>query len=120
MNTYVSFEIAKLLKEKEFDKRTPMVWLDSLGKQHLREMHISLLLNNAEYNAPTIAEVVMWIYEKHGIWVEVNLPLYKGFGYTILKIIYNTTFLHKISDEEFETPTEAYTAAINYCLTKLI
>ena len=33
---------------------------------------IGYYLPNKTVNAPTIAEVVMWLYEKHGIWISVE------------------------------------------------
>ena len=118
MNTPVSFELAKLLKEKCFDKRTPMVWLFSLGKQHLRELHLSLELNDCEYNAPTIADVVMWLYENHGIWISVIMTYPETFEYSIVKL--DSTKELAIIHQQLKSPIEAYEAGINYCLTKLI
>lgn len=118
MNTVVNFEIAKLLKAKGFKTRVPNVWLFSLGKAHLRNVHLSLKLNDAEYNAPTIAEAVMWLYEKHGIWVSVTFKRHsqnKHFSYNIRQANGIETYLW-----EHNSPTEAYEAAILYCLTKLI
>lgn len=68
MNSVVSFETAKLLKENGF--------INGFGDgqkfyfpdtKELTENHRG---NN--YPAPTIAEVVMWLYEKYGIWISVN------------------------------------------------
>ena len=71
------------------------------------------------YSAPTIAEVVMWLYEKHGVWITVCVIGVDGFGY----------WLHDKGRKRLNpdnqggywlSPTEAYKAAIEYCLTKLI
>ena len=118
MHTPVSFEIAKLLKEKGFDKRTSLVWLYSLGKTHLREVHLSLELHNSEYNAPTIAEVVMWLYEKYGVWISVTFKRHsenKHFAYNIRQANGIETYLW-----EHTSPTEAYEASIEYTLNNLI
>lgn len=133
MNTPVNFELAKLLKEKGYNKRTPMVWLFSLGEAHLRKIHLSLELNDAEYNAPTIAEVIMWIYEKHNIWIySFNEDcVEKTFGYNISlldeeeKELYSFDRVAKsiysgVDGTRFKSPTEAYEAAIQYCLNNLI
>ena len=72
MNTPVSFEIAKLLKEKEFNIPQLYFYIDG---------DISWKVDNTrcrnqiegEYAAPTIVEVVMWLYEKHGIWIEITM-----------------------------------------------
>jgi hypothetical protein len=77
--------------------------------------------NAGYYSAPTIAQVVMWLYKKYGIWIEVNLPLYDDFKFTIIEC--NTIagkLLNKISDESYDSPTEAYETAIEYTLNNLI
>lgn len=70
--------------------------------------------------APTIAEVVMWLYEKHGIWIEVRKVNYSRFDYKIINgtesLMYVKTHLHN----SLLSPTEAYEAAILYCLNNLI
>ena len=92
MNTPVSLEIERLLIEKDID------------------MPVS----------PTIAEVVMWLYEKHGIWVAVS--------YEINDLDQTEWFWSTVKNGEeiasqylgFNTPTEAYEAAITYTLKNLI
>ena len=115
---YATFELSKLLKEKEWQQRTKMVWLDSLGKQHLREVNLSLELNNAEYDAPEQWQIVEWLRVKHGIWIylipaEDNKNVYKPFfrGEKI-KDFHLTEF--------FNSPQEAYSAAFDYILKELI
>ena len=61
MNTTVSFEIAKLLKEKGFDEQLNYYY-DSFGD--IGSSKIKVNWNESEEllcSAPTIAEVVMWI-----------------------------------------------------------
>ena len=113
MNTPVNFEIAKLLKEKGFDKRCLHLW------HYNGSDCISMPNKNSEnfgYSAPTIAQVVMWLYEKHGIWIAPKKAMgmnkwfpqiYKGDDLIISEIITNS-------------PTEAYEAAIEHCLTNII
>jgi hypothetical protein len=117
--TYATFEQAKWLKEKNWLQRTKMVWLYSLGKQHLREVHLSLELNDAEYNAPEQWQVVEWLRVNHGIWISIQI------GHDENKVWYNV-YLEKIElTYEFEpinnnfdiggdTPQEAYSAAFDY------
>lgn len=92
MNTPVNFEIDKLLIEKGID------------------MPVST----------TIAEVVMWLYKKHGIWVIVS--------HEISDLHQTEWFWIGVKNGEetasqyfgFNTPTEAYEAAIEYTLKNLI
>jgi hypothetical protein len=115
MNIPVNFELAKLLKEKGFDKKVRMHY-ESNGNRFFD--NIPCNFNNVELicSAPTIAEVVMWLYEKHGIWVSV-LPTedITMFSYKI-----KSKFGLLNNSQNFNSPTEAYEAAIEYCLTKLI
>jgi hypothetical protein len=106
---YATFEQAKWLKDKEWQQRTKMVWLDSLGKQHLREVHLSLELNNAEYDAPEHWQVVEWLRINHGIWVCVNKS----------KDAEDNGWFHYYVDNKwsaklYDTPQEAYSAAFDY------
>jgi len=108
MTYHISFEIAKLLKEKGFNKRSEPYRYNIIGELTLLE----------GINAPTIAEVVMWLYEKHGIWVSVTFKRHsqnKHFSYNIRQANGIETYLW-----EHNSPTEAYEVAILYCLTNLI
>ena len=60
----------------------------------------------------------MWLYEKHGVWITVCVIGADGFGY----------WLHNKNRKRLNTedqggywysPTEAYEAAIKYCLEKI-
>lgn len=111
MNTLVSFEIAKLIKEKgyklDFGDNQKFYFPDT---RELTENHRG---NN--YPAPTIAEVVMWLYEKHGIWIYALRIDQKEFYWSI-----DTDKKEFTSGENFKTPTKAYEAAIEYTLKNLL
>jgi hypothetical protein len=129
--TYATFEQAKLLKEKEWRQRTKMVWLDSLGNQHLREVDLSLELNNAEYDAPEQWQIVEWLRVNHNIDLQ-DICNYGRLGRTYrMGIIFinekkevDTIFLRPIDTPfkfiEFNSPQEAYSAAFDYILKELI
>jgi|APGre2960657404_1045060.scaffolds.fasta_scaffold167526_2 hypothetical protein len=131
MNTPVSFELAKLLKEKEYKDK------NMLGTVRLSEPefydpngiihNIKDIFEEKDYkiedcfNAPTIAEVVMWLYEKHEIWIGVICDVGNDLLFTFK--IYST----KIGEERcivngnmYESPTEDYEAAIEYTLKNLL
>ena len=145
MNTPVKFELAKLLKEKGFDMLTKKYYEHALTSQIDEETndyvgtfgwkkgetniqsynfinnHPNVDLSNENWymcSAPTIAEVVMWLYEKHNIWISVDPENDKD------------TWFHTISYNKSETifgnyntynsPTEAYEAAIEYTLNNLL
>ena len=97
MNTIISFDLAKLLKEKGYR-----------------------ILPDFKSSYPTIAEVVMWLYEKHGIWIWVEI---NGIDKTFDYHIHNLNTLSSSSNIEgyhFYSPTEAYEEAIKLTLNELI
>lgn len=130
MNTPVNFSIAKLLKEKGFEQKVR-------GRYTLTNWNIAFKIgeffvsdyeiNDSCIYAPTISEVVMWLYEKHVIWIVVNPhkgedDLGKPFmefdpevwSFTNKCILHNTKLLY------FNSPIEAYEAAIEYTLKNLL
>jgi len=118
MNTPVSFELAKLLKEKGFDGNYFHYW-NMVNHSGEWKVDTSIWEYTDNYiEAPTIAEVVMWLYEKHEYWCYV---------YTNGKI-WHPCIQHKFGDMavlsgkigESNSPTEAYEAAIEYTLNNLI
>jgi hypothetical protein len=130
MNTVVKFEIAKLLKEKnvKIDTDDVLFYRDDVNNIEEHQIKNRDVLYNYigdgffipdenEYQTYKISELIMWIYEKHGIWIYAER--------------YSTLFrcyAEEIGDERFgkweghkyNSPTEAYEAAIEYTLTKLI
>jgi hypothetical protein len=106
MTTPVSFEIAKLLKEKGFR-----------------------LLPDFESSYPTIAEVVVWLYKKHGIYIHISphgeeedLFVDCKWWFSIYKDkLFNLIGGSKVTEgiEDFDSPTETYEAAIEYTLNNL-
>lgn len=124
MNTPVSFKLAKLLKEKGYDEWTK-TW-------HQRGEGISGCVEGKGdfYNrkgdvytsAPTIAEVVMWLHEKHDVWIMVTKNHYE----TLVRwdfYVNNDYFNNKHPNQDlmgYYSPTDAYEAAIEYTINKLI
>lgn len=141
MNKPVSFDLAKLLKEKNIDIPCSDCYAEKriIDRQTGGDLFIGEYklcgkskFHKRYYSAPTISEVVMWLYEKHGIWVLVDWSQTK-WCFSIIDIKEET--VKKVSGEkwkerssgvylktllDFNSPIEAYEAAIEYCLTKLI
>jgi hypothetical protein len=137
MNTPVNFEIAKLLKEKGFDVpiRTYRLegkyfdfvyegfeddyWGDNKVVNWNQDI-IGIKPFKGFVSAPTISEVIMWLYEKHEIWIyPCQSTARLGFRCFIQRL----NILGEIdiqNDEKYNNPIEAYEAAIKYCLTNLI
>ena len=98
MNTPILFELAKLLKEKGFDVPVRTYRLEGKYPDFVHEGFeddywgdnkvvnwnkdvIGIKPFKGFVSAPTIAEVVMWLYEKHGVWITVCVIGVDGFGY---------------------------------------
>lgn len=140
MNKLVSYSVAKLLKSKGFNEPCRFVhdnwnniidWIENGEGEHRNSQKNSSIY----YSAPTIAEVVMWLYEKHNIWINVYYNnSFKKWNYNynninwskeeidkkfkkdtdeILNNIFNTGLM-------FNTLLEAYESAIEDCLNNLI
>jgi len=127
MNTPVSFELAKLLKEKGFDDITNLIYMTNYTTKVLFE-NINQLRhsdgNNPFCSAPTIAEVVMWLHKEKGLWVNV---MYMGFelkySWSIDIITTSGSDWDSYGEEGdicYKSPTEAYSKAIIYTLKNLI
>lgn len=79
--------------------------------------------NNPDLHSE-IMQVIMWLYEKHGLWTNV---VYMGFElkYSWSIDIVTTSGSHWDSYGEegdicYNSPTEAYESAIEYTLNNLI
>lgn len=132
MNTPVTFEIAKLLKDKGFNEISQKWYSVEGGLYYQDEFDNNRgFIPVCECEAPTIAEVVMWLYEKHGIWINVECDCYAILWYSKLSVASennwnNIDLRHEIisADKKFpnehNSPTEAYEAAIEYTLNNLI
>lgn len=125
MNTVVNLELAKELKAEGFDRLCNNYTSErdgdyfSNGKQNVSYSNFNEIKNC--YSRPTIAEVITWLYEKYGIWI-VSLPVSKNKWY--FEILYNYEkdigWVCMNDSTEFNSPTEAYEAAIEYTLNNLI
>ena len=145
---YVSFEIAKLLKERGFDGPCYKVWeshggsqtlvgaswfvegetvvnkesVDAAAKQYAYEYNFN---NNVEaYLAPTLQMVMKWLREKHLIFFDlfhINGDIEDGEEFQIG--IYEKTSMDTYTWKNWikgETYEKTYKKAIKYCLENLI
>ena len=127
MNTPVNFELAKLLKEKGFDNPCENRY-NELGELTATKLGMNMQPNNYSdsYSAPTLGAVIMWLYEEHSLWI-LPIPTVTGhFAYKILDVqldpeneIERPPYTG-VSAMDYNLPTEAYEAAIEYVLTKIL
>ena len=109
---YVSFEVAKLLKEKGFDEDTNCYYIEGSVDKNLyyspiRQNHNKRITNNefdihiditsGKISAPTLQMAMKWLREKYNLHID-------EVGRSIVKL----------------THEEACEAAIKYCLEKKI
>ncbi len=146
---YVSFEVAKLLKEKGFNGPCYKVWeshgdsqtlvgaswfvegetvvnresVDAAAKQYVYEYSLN---NNVEgYLAPTLQMTIKWLREVHNYDISICLDSYvepyDNEYYIVIRR--RKDRFEEISPCEqtyFKTYEEACEAAIKYCLENLI
>ena len=130
---YVTYNVAKLLKEKGFDLPCIYFWFEkgNISKPSRKQFQIPFNWNNFESgmrrSAPLQSDVVDWLLEKHGIWVYVNEEFRSHiirdkenliYGGQLSRLApYKGGFITKYS---WDTPKEAYEKAFEYILTNLI
>ncbi len=122
---YVSFEVAKLLKEKGFDNPCKVSYNRF---KTLEDTFISEWGKANQYKAPTLQMAMKWLREVHNIFININVIPYTTVTmeqcYYFYKIYRNRrpiNFSSQIEDIQFyNTPEEAIEAALKYTLENLI
>jgi len=143
---YVSFETAKLLKEKGFNERCISVYHDgelqlvsSLGifcSEGYGEQILAYTNSECEWSpimisAPTLQMAMKWLRDVQGlniyalgVWKDVEVqygdwePAVVGYNWFVESLMDDT--YSKMSKELFLTYEQACEAAIKYCLENLI
>lgn len=147
MTTPIKYETAKLLKEKGFDisvsdcyfkskefgenysviTQYQIQYIDDIGDcliipynsgdETLYLDKINFNSWSTSYSAPTIAEVVMWIFKEYNIWIYA-MPLKSGnVGFSIWN---SKTDEYELERVEYKSIQEAYEAGITCFLTEII
>ena len=119
---YVSFETAKLLKEKGFDGECIGYYWD-MDKTF--GIHYELLsysdgnLRNELILAPTLQMAMKWLREVHNLWCEIS---WEGKGLWCMEVfsLIDEEFMPGSIVHEIKSYEEACEAAIKYCLENLI
>ena len=128
---YVSFEIAKLLKEKGFDEHCTHIY--NLNNQHLLMADfygIGSFIHNSYLNkerpelisSPTLQMAINWLRENYSLHIGVLV------NYQYMPRKYEVHIMHTEKYEDivvnpgtnFDSNKEACEAAIKYCLENLI
>jgi hypothetical protein len=105
--TYVTFEQAKLLKEKGLD-----------GIQI--DYGLNQMLNHAK--TPEQWQVCEWLRVNHGIWVSVAIFVKRDETVVWVYDIYKNNYIIEQFQRSkgFNSPQEAYSAAFDYILKEMV
>jgi len=118
--TYVSFEQAKLLKEKGFNEKCVQGYNKS--EKYLGELIVDFPNRNTDnivISAPEQWQVIEWFRVKYGIWVVIIPELLNGVQVRYYPSIFEQGVGEDI-EQYFNSPQEAYSAAFDYILKELI
>lgn len=139
--TYCSFEVSKLLKEKGFGVICNCMWtgeydytiFNKTDSNYVTKFHNGLkyecasLFNwneiisqtSTEYfNAPTYTLAIEWLRVNFGIWIYVEIASCNTFRPKAYELEGNKFGVWE--GYKYPTPQEATEAALLYCLTNLI
>ncbi len=112
---YVSFELAKLLKEKGFDEPCIYVYRHD-GSEDIWDAD----KEDIACQKPTLQMVMKWLREKC-IFITLNIISFNLNGLPIWHFVIWRNNNHEYrSSDYFDSYEEACKAAIKYCLEKLI
>lgn len=125
---YVSFETAKLLKEKGFNEPIEMLIREDGTRYHADTNSVSrkrhIMLRNSEINmystdlsCPTLQMAMKWLREVHNLFIEIYFDTADMYCDAS---IYGLNNERKKKIKEFPTYEEACETAIKYCLENLI
>ena len=126
MNKLINDELKQLLYNKgwRYDLKESihsnrgLIVEHSLAEQRWNQGNISYIDNIS------IADVVMWLYEKHGIWIRVTPIPYSDnlthWRWEHMSTNYATRNAGWKKLQDYMSPTEAYISAIEYVLNEII
>lgn len=127
MKDFVKYNLALKLKEKGFNE--PCIWFYNSGKilTWFNEPWLAENFNLIEQQqdgilAPTIHQVLTWLFDKKQLFISLDCNECDHFGlfFTIYKKDEETWFNCGFNDDYYNTPEEAAIGAIEYILDNLI
>ena len=121
---YVSFEIAKLLKEKGFVESFVNYYYTAKG-----ERVGYYLMPEVQYLCPTQQMAMKWLRETHKLFIEIHIEQGEKVSYKFM--IWDFDIIHpnkytggtydfREEQKGFSTPEETVEAALKYSLENLI
>ena len=117
---YVSFETAKLLKEKGFNEKCSRWYVANEPQEGIIEKGFGE--NQFYINAPTLQMAMKWLREVHNCNIEIDTIGQKSLDTLSWRsVIYNIEHdMECYYEDNFKSYEEACEAAIKYCLENLI
>ena len=122
---YVSFEIAKLLKEKGFDERVKSYYTESglEGYMFTLKTTKNTELNNEFISRPTHQMAMKWLREEKEIYITIIYGDYPSLNKVFWTLQIDSLEGFDLPDsfyKEYDKYEEACEAAIKYCLENLL
>ena len=123
---YVSFETAKLLKEKGFDENCSRSYVkDKLAvSQGFNNSYYTTMYSDGCYrpiSAPTLQMAMKWLRETHSLEIYPYHDYTEGNEKWWFEVIrFRSSYAEHESDSIYLKYEEACKAAIKYCLENLI
>ena len=130
---FVTFEIAKKLKEKGFyykcvstydkdgmlgDNYIQPTSIRAIGFDELLSSHN--VENDGCIDAPTISQVLEWLREEKGLHIAIGYSNVSKWRYIIIHLGENFVKESNVWEKSFKSYEEAALAGIEYCLDNLI
>lgn len=116
--SYCSFELSKLLKDKGFDCFHNKSYMD-FGVDGIPDMKIVNWVSKQNTPAPTHALAIEWIRVNFEIFLQ-PLPVIKGYVFAIYDLSNPLKLIEGEMKKSFKSPQEATEAALLYALKNLI
>lgn len=120
---YVSFEIAKLLKEKEFDEVCENIYEEDGVRDRKHNGYWNSDLREEEgitCTCPTLQMAVKWLREKH-IFITLNIISFNLNDLPVWSFdIWRNNNHEYHSSDYFDSYEQACETAIKYCLKRLL
>lgn len=129
---YVSYETAKLLKEKGFDENCSRSYVkDKLAvSQGFNNSYYATMYSDDSYrpiSAPTLQMAMKWLRKVHHYYIQVMLDSWAYGSHSGYYVVIQKTdsefeimLADKVDKVFYDEPEEACETAIKYCLENLI
>ena len=117
---YVSFETAKLLKEKGFENDA--IACINVFKGHIYKIQDRVIDADDDVTIPTLQTAMKWMREVHQIFIRPNTSFLHPIKWYSEIFCYgdNLKTQQDVKTEYYDSPEEACEAAIKYCMENLI